>query len=147
MDEDQRDRRRKRSYPVLEALFPPRPQVAPADPRRRPGAPLPYPAAPPRRAAAPRASQGPARPAELIDFMVYGTDDEGTPEVHLAFREEVLEGIYLKLRFETAGVRAIFMVRDAAGRRAARAYGPDILARLEQKGMRTTTVEIEEQRD
>jgi len=76
--------------------------------------------------------------------MVYGTDDEETPEVHLAFREEVMAGVYLKLRFETAGVRAIFMVQDAAGRRAARAYGEEILARLASKGLRTTTVEVEE---
>ena len=81
-----------------------------------------------------------------VDTVVLST--QHTEEIsHDALTEGVMEGVYLKLRFDPEGVRAIFLVRDASGRRAAKAYGPDILARLEQKGVRTTRVEIEEQQD
>jgi hypothetical protein len=83
-------------------------------------------------------------PGDLIHFMVYGTDEDGTREVHLAFQDDVLAGVYLKLRFEPAGLRAIFMVRDAEGRRLAAAHGDDILARLSKRGLRTNTWDVEQ---
>lgn len=134
-----------RSYPILESLFPPLPAtadgsaVAPAAQPLRIGP-------PPAAVADAHASKvaGPAAPGELIEFMVYGTDEDGTAEIHLAFREQVLSGVYLKLRFDSAGVRAIFIVRDAEGRRVAQAYGDQILARLSRRGLRTATVEIEQ---
>lgn len=80
---------------------------------------------------------------ELVDFIVYGVDeDDQTQEIHLAFRDDVVRGVYLKLRFEAAGLRAIFLVRDKSARRWAHAYGEQILARLEKKGLKTSTVEI-----
>ncbi len=77
--------------------------------------------------------------------MVYGVDeDDQTQEVHLAFRDEVVSGVYLKLRFEADGIRAIFIVQDKSARRWAAAYGEQILLRLEKKGMKTSRVSIEE---
>ena len=138
-----------RQYPVLESLFPPRANPPRADPLRRAGAPVV--AAPPRRQAGKRpslpegaVSTSLGSASELIEFMVYGTDEHDTPEIHLAFREDVMAGVYLKLRFETRGVQAVFIVRDAAGRRLAKSYGEDILARLAKKGLRTDAVVIED---
>jgi len=135
-----------RSYPILEALFPPLPAATGAGPAIEPAA-QPLRVGPPTAPTGNERStkvRGPAAPGELIEFMVYGTDEDGTAEVHLAFREQVFSGVYLKLRFDTAGVRAIFIVRDADGRRIAQAYGEQILARLAKRGLRTATVEIEQ---
>ncbi|MBN2358123.1 MAG: hypothetical protein JXR83_01635 [Deltaproteobacteria bacterium] len=132
-----------RSYPILGSLFPPLP-AAPAPAIDLASRPLRVGPPAPAAAASSPAAVGPEAPGDLIEFMVYGTDEDGTQEVHLAFREQVLSGVYLKLRFDTAGVRAIFLVRDAAGRRIARAYGEQILARLASRGLRTAAVEIEE---
>jgi hypothetical protein len=134
-----------RSYPLLESLYPPQAVAARVRPERsarvRPSV---TPQETPHPAVAPAGLQVPA-PGELVEFLVYGVDDEDqTQEVHLAFRDEVVRGVYLKLRFETAGVRAIFMVRDVSGRRWAAAYGEQILARLSSKGLRTQRVDIEE---
>ncbi len=141
-----------RTYPILEGLYPPRAQAGALPVRSARQAqvrPSVTPQGGKRAATGPSGqAQGmkmPAAPGELIEFMVYGVDDDDqTQEVHLAFREEVVAGVYLKLRFETAGVRAVFIVRDKTGRRWAAAYGEQILARLAEKGMRTIGVDIED---
>jgi len=71
VDDGKKGSREKRSYPVLESLFPPRPQAAPGDRLRTPGAaPLAFPAAPNRAPTQASAGGGAAKPADLIDFMV-----------------------------------------------------------------------------
>ncbi|MFH1812090.1 MAG: hypothetical protein ABIJ09_25350 [Pseudomonadota bacterium] len=136
----------RRRYPILESLYPPR-DPAPALRARGERQALVRPSVTPHQES--RTLPEGARvmaPGDLVEFMVYGVDDEDqTQEVHLAFREEVVQGVYLKLRFEPAGVRAIFIVRDTNGRRWAAAYGEQILARLSQRGLRTQHVDIEEQ--
>jgi uncharacterized protein with ATP-grasp and redox domains len=137
-----------RQYPVLQALFPPIEIKQQRDPLRQPGAPV-MPARAQLRSDQPKTSTtmaaglGMAAAKDMIDFMVYGTDDHDTPEIHLSFREDVMAGVYLKLRFEAKGVQAIFIVRDQAGRRIALSYGEQLLARLATKGLRTDTVSVE----
>ncbi len=135
-----------REYPLLCQLYPPVRDPAPSGQSVRPKTAAIRPsvslkksvtAAPTQDAQSMRSSD------QIVDFIVYGQDeDDQTQEVHLAFRDDVVRGVYLKLRFETAGLRAIFLVNDKAARRWARAYGEQILARLEKKGMKTHAVEI-----
>lgn len=132
-----------RRYPLLESLYPAEPAVARADPLRRPGAPV-LPRSAIERSGTSNGIAPTVAPADLLDFLVYGTDEAGDQEVHLSFREEVMAGVYLKLRFEPGGVRAIFLVRDPAGRRLAAAYGEELLARLARKGLRVAGVDVEE---
>lgn len=140
-----------RDYPMLRALYPPVENPAPSGQGNQLRQAAVRPSVTPSKDSAhdktidpgPGAVLKQGAPGDMVDFIVYGVDEEDqTQEVHLSFRDEVVSGVYLKLRFEPAGLKAIFLVNDKAGRRWARAYGEQILARLATKGLKTGSVEI-----
>lgn len=136
----------KRRYPLMQNMYPALANPAPAGQATQPKQAAIRPSVSLKNKSRPSqstAARAQNKSGELVDFIVYGVDeDDQTQEIHLAFRDDVVRGVYLKLRFEAAGLRAIFLVNDKSARRWARAYGEQILARLEKKGLKTSVVEI-----
>lgn len=107
-------------------------------------APIITPPAPPSSAAL---DEGRARADELmedlVDVMLVGDDEDGKAQVHLAFKDEVFGGLYVKLERDDAGLFAIFTARSELDRRAIEGHVGDLLARFRNKGMRIVGHRVE----
>jgi hypothetical protein len=84
-------------------------------------------------------------PEDLVDMMLVGQDD-GQHQIHLAFREEVMGGLYVTLERRLDGLFATFLVDDVNDRRHLESTVGQLLARLEGRGMRIAGHEVK-QRD
>ncbi|MCC7072293.1 MAG: hypothetical protein IT383_13275 [Deltaproteobacteria bacterium] len=83
---------------------------------------------------------------ELVDMVFVSADDEqadGAPEVRLVFKAEVLGGLHLRLVRRPEGMHAIFIVEDAAARRAVAAHVDDVVRHLRDRGFSVTHHAIE----
>lgn len=80
---------------------------------------------------------------DMVDVMLVG-DDDGTQHVHLAFKEDVFGGLYLKLERASDGLFATFLVSGDRERRGVEGHVDLLLSRLRDRGMRITghTVEV-----
>jgi len=73
---------------------------------------------------------------ELTDMLLVGADEgrSGHPEVHLQFKSDVFGGLHLRLVKKPEGFSAVFLVDDAATRRAVADHVDALVARLRDKG-------------
>jgi len=73
---------------------------------------------------------------ELTDMLLVGADEgkSGHPEVHLQFKSDVFGGLHLRLVKKPAGFSAVFVVDDAATRRAVADHVDALVQRLRDKG-------------
>ncbi len=73
---------------------------------------------------------------ELTDMVLVGASDSnsGVPEVHLQFKSEVFGGLFLRLEKTAQGLKARFIVKDAATRREVAAHVDDLVAHLRTRG-------------
>ena len=79
----------------------------------------------------------------LIDMALVGSDEDDRQEVHLIFKEDVFEGVHLRMVTTPDGLEVIFMVQDAYSRRQLEGRVDDLMARLSQKGLRIVSHRIE----
>ncbi|MEW5852846.1 MAG: hypothetical protein AB2A00_28945 [Myxococcota bacterium] len=95
------------------------------------------------RAPAPEAT-GTSLMEDMLDLAAVGRDDKGVMEMHLIFKEEVLRGLVCKLRFEAAGLQALFVAPDETVRRYVESTANDLLDRMRRRGMKVGgwTVEV-----
>ena len=73
---------------------------------------------------------------ELTDMLLVGADEgkSGHPEVHLQFKSDVFGGLHLRLVKKPEGFSAVFVVDDAATRRAVANHVDALVQRLRDKG-------------
>ena len=73
---------------------------------------------------------------ELTDMLLVGADEgkSGHPEVHLQFKSDVFGGLHLRLVKKPEGFSAVFLVDDAATRRAVADHVDALVQRLRDKG-------------
>lgn len=79
---------------------------------------------------------------DMVDVMLVG-DDDGKQHVHLAFKEDVFGGLYLKLERTPEGLYATFLVPSDSERRGVEGHVDLLLARLRDRGMRITGHKVE----
>jgi hypothetical protein len=82
---------------------------------------------------------------ELTDMMLVGAGDadSGHAEVHLQFKSDVFGGLHLRLIKKPEGLVAVFLVNDAATRRAVAAHVDALVARLRDKGFVVVEARLE----
>ncbi len=82
---------------------------------------------------------------DLVDMVLVGATDakSGFPEVHLQFKSEVFGGLFLRLEKTDQGLRARFVVKDAATRRDVAAHVDDLVAHLRERGFAVKDVALE----
>jgi hypothetical protein len=82
---------------------------------------------------------------ELTDMMLVGADDadSGRPEVHLQFKSDVVGGLQLRLVKKPEGLSAVFIVKDAATRRAVVGHVDALVARLRERGFTVVEARLE----
>jgi|GEM_PF-956839 len=88
---------------------------------------------------------------DMVDLMFMGSgtgddDDPASQQIHLQFKEDVLDGLYVTLVKVDGGMRATFVVRDANSRRLVDGHVQNLVARLSSKGITIvdTVVEVQE---
>jgi hypothetical protein len=79
---------------------------------------------------------------DMVDMMLVG-DDDGQHTVHLAFKDHVFGGLYLKLERTPDGLHATFLVGDDIDRRGVEGQVDALLARLRDRGMRIAGHSVE----
>jgi hypothetical protein len=82
---------------------------------------------------------------ELTDMLLVGAGDadSGHAEVHLQFKSDVFGGLHLRLIKKPEGLVAVFLVDDAATRRAVAAHVDALVARLRDKGFVVVDARLE----
>ena len=82
---------------------------------------------------------------ELTDMMLVGADDadSGRPEIHLQFKSDVVGGLQLRLVKKPEGLSAVFIVKDAATRRAVVGHVDALVARLRERGFTVVEARLE----
>lgn len=84
---------------------------------------------------------------DMVDVMLVGDDEDGKQHVHLAFKDDVFGGLYLKLERTSAGLFATFLVPSDGDRRGVEGQVDLLLARLRGRGMRIAGHQVEVRRD
>lgn len=82
---------------------------------------------------------------DMVDVMLVGDDgdDGGKQHVHLAFKDDVFGGLYLKLERTSDGLFATFLVRSDGDRRGVEGHVDMLLSRLRSRGMRIQGHKVE----
>lgn len=82
---------------------------------------------------------------ELLDMVFVSADEarSGHHEVHLVFKADVLGGLHLRLEKSPEGMRATFIVEDAAARRALSEHADGIVRHLEARGFKIVAHDME----
>ena len=87
---------------------------------------------------------------DMVDLMFMGSGgDESNPseqQIHLQFKEEILDGLYVTLVKVDGGMRATFVVRDANSRRLIDGQVQNLVSRLSAKGITIVDTVIEVQK-
>jgi hypothetical protein len=84
---------------------------------------------------------------DMVDVMLVGDDEDGRQHVHLAFKEDVFGGLYLKLERTPDGLFATFLVSSDGDRRGVEGHVDLLLSRLRSRGMRIVGHKVEVRRD
>lgn len=82
---------------------------------------------------------------ELVDMVLVGADDarSGRPEVRLQFKSDVIGGLHLRLEKADDGLHALFVVPDAATRRAVTDHVDALVAHLRARGFAIVEARLE----
>lgn len=80
---------------------------------------------------------------DMVDMMLVGDDEDGGQQIHLAFKDDVFGGLYLKLARTPDGLFATFLVPDDGARRAVNGQVDELLSRLRSRGMKIAGHSIE----
>jgi hypothetical protein len=97
---------------------------------------------PPPSARSDDAEETSERMEDLVEMVLVGGDDGEPPSVHLMFKQDTFDGMYLKLERTPEGLFARFQVKDASTRRAVAGHVDMMLSRMRDKGMRIAGHEI-----
>jgi hypothetical protein len=127
--------------PASDAPLPDRLDVGPAITWPTPEVRRPPPPAPVVDDAGEEDGEG-GRMEDLVEMVLVGGDDGEVPSVHLMFKQDTFDGMYLKLERSPDGLFARFQVKDASTRRAVAGHVDMLLSRLRDKGMRIAGHEI-----
>lgn len=84
---------------------------------------------------------------DMVDIMLVGDYEDGKQHVHLAFKDDVFGGLYLKLERTAEGLFATFLVPSDRDRRGVEGHVDLLLARLRGRGMRISGHRVEVRRD
>lgn len=90
---------------------------------------------PPPRAPEEVAGQTQGHLDDMVEVVLVGKPEDGKSEIHLLFKEDVLQGLYLVLQRRSDGLFAQFTVGDDTSRRAVLGRVDELVARLRDRGM------------
>lgn len=79
----------------------------------------------------------------MIDLFLIGKDAQGRPEIHLSLKDEVVEGLYIRLqKKEDRGFHALFIVKTFSMKNQLGTHIQALLDKLIEKGSKIVSHEI-----
>ena len=80
---------------------------------------------------------------DLVDLMLVGKDEKGRPEIHLSLKDNVAEGMYIKLqKREEGGYHALFVAPTYSVRNQVSPHIDGLIKHLKAKGSKIISHEI-----
>ena len=80
---------------------------------------------------------------DLLDLMLIGKDHKGRTEIHLSLKDQIAEGLYIRLqKRDEGGYHALFVAPTYTLRNQLTPYVETLIKQLRQKGSKIVSHEI-----
>lgn len=79
----------------------------------------------------------------MIDLFLIGKDAQGRPEIHLSLKDEIVDGLYIRLqKKEGGGFHALFIVKTYSMKNQLSNHIQTLVEKLKEKGSKIVSHEI-----